>query len=508
VKDPVADICLVVEGTYPFVMGGVSTWLHGLVGALPERTFSVLCVVADEAAKARRFAYELPRNIVQVEVVSLRRTARAASRPQRNLDPEWRSAVPALVRGPLSEASTEAICEAFRAGFGEGQARAPISADAFLADPSVWEQCVQAYTAEASSESFAGHVWTWKGAVEPLLALAAAPLPKARLYHTISTGYAGWLAARAAVEQRAPLLVTEHGIYTKERRIELGRATWLADRIDARECPDITAPHFRRWWIRHFMALSATLYQHAAEILTIHGGNTALQLRDGAPARKLRVIPNGVDVDRIERRVAEARSGAAPRAGFTVGFIGRVSPIKDVPTLIDAAALAAERVPGLRVRIMGPMDEDPSYSKRCLEHAARVAPGVVSFDGPVDIAAGLAACDAVVLTSISEAQPLVILEAFAAGLPVVATRVGAVPELLFGAPGDDADLGAAGIVTPIGSPVATAAAFEALDASPQRCAALGEVGRHRVRRFYRGSEMIRAYRETYAAHLEQGVAAW
>ena len=231
-------------------------------------------------------------------------------------------------------------------------------------------------------------------------------------------------------------------------------------------------------------------------------------MRDGAPPRKLRVIPNGVDVERIEQRVAAARAQAPPRNGFTVGFIGRVSPIKDVPTLIDAAALAAPRIPGLRVRIMGPMDEDLAYARRCTEHAARVAPGIVSFDGPVDIAAGLAACDVVVLTSISEAQPLVILEAFAAGLPVVATQVGAVPELLFGAPGEDAELGAAGIVTPIGAPAATAAAFEALASSPERCAELGAVGRRRVRSYYRSTDMIRAYRETYEEHLARGVTAW
>ena len=54
-----------------------------------------------------------------------------------------------------------------------------------------------------------------------------------------------------------------------------------------------------------------------------------------------------------------------PNDRFTVGFVGRVCPIKDVKTLVYASRLVAEEVPDLHVRVMGPMDEDPEYAQEC-----------------------------------------------------------------------------------------------------------------------------------------------
>ena len=75
-----------------------------------------------------------------------------------------------------------------------------------------------------------------------------------------------------------PMLVTEHGIYTKERRIEVDRATWIESADDGRELASRSAPYFRRWWNRMFSGMSQLAYAAAEEILTIHHGNTALQL--------------------------------------------------------------------------------------------------------------------------------------------------------------------------------------------------------------------------------------
>src|SRR3546814_20100567 len=80
-----------------------------------------------------------------------------------------------------------------------------------------------------------------------LLKMLLAPLPKARVYHTISTGFAGLLAARAAHETGHPAFITEHGIYLLERQIEHMMADWIGDQIEngltlQRERPELSHP--------------------------------------------------------------------------------------------------------------------------------------------------------------------------------------------------------------------------------------------------------------------------
>lgn len=103
-----------------------------------------------------------------------------------------------------------------------------------------------------------------------------------------------------------------------------------------------------------------------------------------------------------------------------------------------------------------------------------------------------------VLSSISEALPLVILEAFAAGVPVVTTDVGACAELIHGADVDDAALGSAGRIVPIADPVALAREAVALLADSRAWHAAQAAGIARVERFYSQERMVGAYRALYA----------
>ena len=81
-------------------------------------------------------------------------------------------------------------------------------------------------------ESFLHFFWAWRALFGGLVATLSFPLPPARVYHTVSTGYAGLLAARATVETGRPAIITEHGIYTNERRIEILQADWIVDTVD------------------------------------------------------------------------------------------------------------------------------------------------------------------------------------------------------------------------------------------------------------------------------------
>ena len=180
-------------------------------------------------------------------------------------------------------------------------------------------------------------------------------VPKARAYHTVSTGYAGLLASFAQVMHDVPMILTEHGIYTKERRIEIHAADWIPIG-PAQTIPDKRPPYFQWFWNRHFGTMSKVCYERAQKIFTLYVGNRDEQVEDGADADKISIVPNGIDVGRFAPAAARHAS-RSPDEPFTVGFVGRVCPIKDVRTFIAAMRLVANQVPNLQAQIIGPAEE-------------------------------------------------------------------------------------------------------------------------------------------------------
>src|SRR4029077_1168508 len=115
-----------------------------------------------------------------------------------------------------------------------------------------------------------------------------------------------------------------------------------------------------------------------------------------------------------------------PAAGeFRIGFVGRVVPIKDVKTFIRAVKIVVTAHPGARAVIAGPGDEDPAYLAECQALTATLGVAErVEFTGRVDVKTIYPRVDVLVLTSISEGLPLVILEAAAARIPGVSPAAG------------------------------------------------------------------------------------
>jgi glycosyltransferase involved in cell wall biosynthesis len=167
--------------------------------------------------------------------------------------------------------------------------------------------------------------------------------------------------------------------------------------------------------------------------------------------------------------------------------------------------VVCDALPDAEGWIVGPEDEDPSYAEECRHLAATLgllgdAPRV-KFLGFQRVEEVLPQLGLNVLTSISEAQPLVVLEGFAAGVPSVASDVGCCRELVFGATPEDRALGAAGAIVDIADPEATAAAAIALLRDDARWHAAQRAGIARVERFYSDTLMIDRYRAIYRAAL-------
>jgi glycosyltransferase involved in cell wall biosynthesis len=207
----------------------------------------------------------------------------------------------------------------------------------------------------------------------------------------------------------------------------------------------------------------------------------------------MRIIPNGVDVERFNR----VQRDPTPRPP-TVALIGRVVPIKDVKGFIRAAEILRRSVPDVKVLVVGPTEEDETYFGECKSLVASLGlESTVEFTGRMKLDDVLGKIDVNVLTSISEGQPLVILEAGAAGVPSVATDVGACRELIEGRPDEDPALGPGGEITPLANPRATAAALRRLLTEPEwydRCA---RSIRTRCMRHYSQRQVDEAYGSLY-----------
>jgi glycosyltransferase involved in cell wall biosynthesis len=285
------------------------------------------------------------------------------------------------------------------------------------------------------------------------------------------------------------MAITEHGLYVLEREIEIFNAEGIGQGLSREE-----QTFFKDWWRRSFRAMGQLSYDLADRIVTLHEVNRQMQLSSGASAAKLEVVPNGiVPEDYVAARTIRDWSDRP----FRVGLIGRVVSIKDVKTFLRAVQLASREVP-LEAYVLGPTEEEPEYYRECQELAAMLGLGDrLTFTGRVDVKTWLARLDLNVLTSVSESQPLVILEASAAGVPSVASEVGCCRELLEGRTPEDVALGPSGLITPAASPDATARAIVALARDPARHAHMADAGIQRVERFYRQEDVYAYYHQLY-----------
>ena len=197
-------------------------------------------------------------------------------------------------------------------------------------------------------------------------------------------------------------------------------------------------------------------------------------------------------------RFLDLRAQRPEKIPLVVGLLGRIVPIKDIKTFIRSMHTIVAHLPEAEGWLIGPEDEDKAYVQECKTLVRELGlEERVRFLGFQKISDVLPRLGVLVLTSISEAFPLVILEANASGLPVVATDVGACREIIEGNGDEDRDLGHAGIVIPMADPEATAHAVVALLADEDRWRSAQKAGIQRVERYYTQAKMLDSYNNVY-----------
>ena len=489
------DVCLVVEGCYPFITGGVSSWLDWLIRTQPDKTFGVVALVADESP--REVMFDLPKNVAFLQVLPL---AQKLERPgvfAPSLDKE--KLTDDLYR-LLHTSDTDSfaslvqtIAQPHPRRFLPGLAPVQVTRAELLNSLTSWDVMVTCYERLAPNASFVDFFWAWRNLAGGLFSVLCAPTPPARTYHAISTGYAGLYAAAASIKMSRPSIITEHGIYTNERRIDLIMAEWIPDMIDRGYAGLDDRTDVRDFWINCFSAFARITYASATRITTLYGENQLFQKELGAPEAKLEVIPNGIDFEKFAslKRVRQDRP--------TIGLIGRVVPIKDIEAFILAAAQVRRKYPDVEFLILGPTSEDADYFEMCKQKVEDLGlKNTVRFVGRVDITEYLPKIDVLVLTSISEAQPLVLLEAGAAGVPCIATDVGSCREIIEGTDSEIPAIGSGGrIVPPMNAGAVADAILEMLSDDDLRTQC-GERLRRRVEKYFTSEASSGRYADLYS----------
>lgn len=490
-----ADVNLLLEGTYPYVRGGVSAWVHELIGGLPEISFSLvhLCATRKDVQAAH---YTLPPNVVGLQCHALMDPANAAGKPHPcEGSPAYLSAATTLhewFRDPTRPPS-QACMDSM---LGKDAAPDARTAQDFFYSRGAWTQMLDHYNRNCPDAAFQAYFWAVRNTHAPLMRLLSLVdrIAPARLHHSVSTGYAGLLGAMLKQRTGRPLILTEHGIYTKERKIDLMSAFLKEHRDLLSDAPESGMQYHQQLWLRLFEGIGRLAYEAANPIITLYERNQTQQIRDGADPARTMIIPNGVDIDRY----APLRMNRPEKTPRVIGLIGRVVPIKDIKTFIRAIRVLANQLPDVQGWLIGPEEENPAYVEECRALVRTLQlERHICFLGFRNVCDVLPQLGLLALTSISEAFPLVIGESHASGLPVVATDVGACRDLIEGRDPEDRALGPAGEVVPMVDHEAFAAAAYQLLTDPTRWKRAQQAGITRVERYYRQHHVVDSYRRIY-----------
>jgi polysaccharide biosynthesis protein PelF len=469
------DVALVTEGTYPFHHGGVSVWCDQLVRGLPDQRFAAVAITGSAADVP---VMSIPDNLVDLRPIVVWETpasrgprarggnARAVANahdwlvaaitsPHRNPERELLGAL-----GRLHELSQQVDVGA--------TLRSEASVRRVFAGLSTSE--IGQRDGSAAPTATVGDALAASDLLEHFLRPLWEAPPKARLTHCVSNGLAGLVGMAAKWTHGTPMVLTEHGVYLRERYLAADSRTHSFS--------------VRAFVLRFYRLLTGACYRVADLITPGSEYNRRWQIQVGAESDDIQPVHNGVDPALFPAATQEPDEP-------TLAWAGRVDPLKDIETLVRAFALVRERVPNARLRMFGatPAGNEP-YRTRCEALIRELGlDGAAVFEGRVpEIRDAYLAGHVIVLSSASEGFPYTVIEAMASARATVSTDVGGVSEAV----------GEAGLIVPPRDPRAMADACVQLLTDDALRHRLADAARNRILDLFTLERFLGIYREIYA----------
>jgi glycosyltransferase involved in cell wall biosynthesis len=494
-------VMMITEGTYPYYWGGVSTWCHLLLSDLPNFDFTLVSLVSDPAVKPQ---FNLPASVVEfrsIPIWGVRESLEARSelsatdlwsRKRRTAShtvahefvPYFRAFVEELFAETGNPQRLAATIHAMHRFF------LHYDFDKAMRSQIVWNCFVHvvqhSFPRTAAQHGYDGEPYTLADLTTCFhwlyhwLFPLASPLPKVDIAHAAMAGICTLVAVAAKLEHGAAFMLTEHGIYLRER--------YLAE---AASSVSLFRKLFSLRFARRMTELSYALADMVAPCCDF---NQRWELRNGAKAEQLKTIYYGVDPVVFTPKAKP--TGEPP----VVVWVGRIDPLKDLFTLLRCAAVVHAERPDIEFRLFGSVPAgNEEYYEQCLELRRELGlEQAVIFAGfrsnPVS---AFNEGDIAVLSSVSEAFPFVILEAMLCEKPVVATAVGGVPE----------QIEECGIIVEPRNYEAMAQAILMLINNPELSRSLGLAAREKAVQEYSVRQSAQAHETAYLKMVSRKPAA-
>lgn len=504
------DVAIVMESTYPYLKGGVSAVVHDIVTHNPDLTYGIIHITWD-AGSPQEDLYGMPDNVAWVRPVFLslqehRHDYMAATSRDLGMSPAERAALVGRLFDALYALSerrdVEPLWQLIDEGLNERTRTYPLWA--LLGTKEFMEAL--AVRMPQLDLSLADAFWLLRNFFSLAYAILGETMPKARVYHAHTTGYASLLGAAAARDHDTAFLLTEHNLYVRDTvNTLLDRNMALSITSEDYRTFDVTPE--QRAWMAWWTEMGHFCYPSAALITYLYPTAITEAARLGTDIDKSVVVPNAMVIEEFEDKY-RARLAAQELLAehgddhtWKLVYIARVVPIKGLLDLLSSMDLLRRHgFPNLHLDVLGPTEHVPEYYEACLAKIESLGlRDHVTIHGTVNVRDMLDQFDLLVLPSYNEGQPIVVLEAMAAGIPTVGTDVGGMRQLI----GDELHTQDGRVIGPCGELVVAGDVQQMADSVR---AVIGDRAlyadhaanaRTRVQEFFQMHEIMSSYNEIY-----------
>jgi len=425
------SVLLILEGTYPYNGGGVSTWAHILCNQVSTVDYTLYSINSDLENKSR---YKLSENIKDIIQVPLWTPDEPYD--YRSYGEEYYKTV-----GKKEWTTNQIVKRKFVPLFKRllkiiySEVQNMRDLDALFK-----ELCLYFEHYDYKETMRNEYVWiTYRGTISKLIVsernpdaslidlttglrwiyrflipLAIVNIPRVDIAHLTLSGFVLIPALIANYKYGTKIMLTEHGVFIRERLLAISNSEY---------------PFFlKNLLIKFSEAMTRLVYYKAVTIVSVNNFNKKWEIMYGADPAKIQVVYNGIDTDLFQPKEKPAHLLNIP----TVVAAARIFDLKDIITMIRSCAVVTKEIPGVQYLIYGDDQAVPEYTEECLNlikelnlqdnfklMGPRPDPHNIFPEGDISI-----------LTSISEGFPYTVLESMSCGVPVVATDVGGVNEAL------------------------------------------------------------------------------
>lgn len=423
------EILLILEGTYPFNGGGVSTWSHMLCNEVKNANFNLYSINANFEIKPKYTLSENVKNVIQVPLWSplepqeiidygkkYHKIVKSKERFDNNdIDQTFIPIFIKLIKSIYSD--TRSVEDFDLIIFSMWKYFQKHDYKKTMLHEKVWNTfCKLVNEIIANDKENAtlfdltlGMRWIYRFLI-PL----SIDVPKADISHLTISGFPVIPALVLKYKYNTPIIATEHGVFIRERLIAINTSEYSF--------------FLKKLLIRFSESITELVYHKADAIISVNKFNMTWEKMYGANPEKLEVIYNGVDHNLFVPKPKPEHTKDIP----TVVAAARIFELKDVLTMIRSCAVVKKSIPNVQYLVYGDNDAVPEYTDECnrlieeleLKENFKLAgfhskPHELFSEGDVSI-----------LTSISEGFPYTVIESMSCGIPVVATDVGGVSEAL------------------------------------------------------------------------------